>query len=77
MYKEVFQLRIKQIRLERKFSQTESSKGIEISQPLLSKFESGEREPNLEDLGKLANFYEVSIDWLLGNPYGARKRRDK
>ena len=36
-----------------------------IEQALLSKFENGERVPPTETLIKLADFYEVSIDYIL------------
>jgi len=38
---------------------------IGVEQALLSKYESGERVPPTETLVKLANFYEVSVDYLL------------
>ena len=36
-----------------------------IEQALLSKFESGERTPPTETLVRLADFYNVSIDYIL------------
>lgn len=36
-----------------------------IEQALLSKFENGERVPTTESLIKLADFYNVSIDYIL------------
>lgn len=36
-----------------------------IEQSLLSKFESGERTPPTETLVRLADFYDVSIDYIL------------
>jgi len=36
-----------------------------IEQALLSKFESGERIPPTETLIRLADFYNVSIDYIL------------
>lgn len=69
MYKEVFQIRIKAIRDELGLSQIKVSADTGIHQSYLSKYEKGTLEPSLEQLGTLANYYEVSIDWLLGNPY--------
>ena len=37
-----------------------------IEQALLSKFENGDRVPPTETLLRLADFYDVSIDYLLG-----------
>lgn len=72
MYKEVFALRVKAARKELGLSQIKVSKETGIDQSRLSKYESGELEPNLEKLGILANYYEVSIDWLLGIPHKER-----
>ena len=36
-----------------------------IEQSLLSKFENGERTPPTETLVRLAEFYDVSIDYIL------------
>ena len=36
-----------------------------IEQSLLSKFENGERVPPTETLIRLADFYDVSIDYIL------------
>lgn len=69
MYKEVFKLRIKARREELAMTQNEVSDKTDIEQSKISKYENGNLEPNLETLGKIANCYEVSIDWLLGNIY--------
>ena len=72
MYKEVFQMRIKAAREELGLSQVKVATETGIHQSYLSKYENGQLEPNLEQLGVLANYYEVSIDWLLGNPHGRK-----
>ena len=69
MYKKVFQIRIKAIREELGLSQIKVSADTGIHQSYLSKYENGTLEPSLDQLGILANYYEVSIDWLLGNPH--------
>lgn len=66
MYKESFIDRIKKARIDAGYTQNQVSEITGISQPILSKLETGDREPSLENLGILADFYEVSIDWLLG-----------
>lgn len=66
-YKETFHRRILEVRKELGFTQSYVSAETEISQSKISKYESGELEPGIEQLGKLAEFYNVSIDWLLGN----------
>ena len=73
MYTEVFQIRIKAIREELSLSQIKVSAETGIHQSYLSKYENGSLEPSLEQLGILANYYQVSIDWLLGNPHNGRE----
>lgn len=73
MYKEVFKLRIKAIREELGLSQITVSNETGIHQSYLSKYENGTLEPSIEQLGTLANYYQVSIDWLLGNPHDTKR----
>lgn len=73
MYKEVFHIRIKAIRDELDISQIKVSADTGIHQSYLSKYENGTLEPSIEQLGILANYYEVSIDWLLGNPHSNKR----
>lgn len=57
--------RLKQLRKERKLTQVELQMRTGIEQSLLSKFENGERIPPTETLITLADFYNVSIDYIL------------
>jgi len=57
--------RLKQLRKERKLTQVELQMRTGIEQSLLSKFENGERIPPTETLVILADFYNVSIDYIL------------
>lgn len=75
MYREIFTLRIKKAREMSGFTQVEVSKELEIPQPTLSGYESGKHEPSVENIGKLADFYGVSIDWLFGT--GAKNNNEK
>lgn len=66
MYSEHFPEKIKKARLDAGYTQLQVAKITGISQAILSNMENGNREPSLENLGILADFYEVSTDWLLG-----------
>ena len=77
MYKEVFAIRIKAIRTDLGLTQNTVSKETGIDQSRISKYEAGELQPDLEKLGILANYYQVSIDWLLGNPHGNKKGNEQ
>lgn len=67
MYKETFHARIKQKRIDIGLTQSYVAAETGISQSNISKYESGDLEPSIEQLGILANFYNVTIDFLLGN----------
>lgn len=57
--------KLRQLRKERKLTQVELQMRTGIEQSLLSKFENGERVPPTETLITLADFYNVSIDYIL------------
>lgn len=65
MYKEYCE-KLKTARERAGYTQTQVAILTGISQPILSRIESGEREPNIENLCILIDFYEVSADWILG-----------
>ncbi len=54
------------LRKERKLSQKSAAESLGISQALLSHYEKGIRECGLEFVVKVADFYGVSCDYLLG-----------
>ncbi|MDR2568953.1 MAG: helix-turn-helix domain-containing protein [Oscillospiraceae bacterium] len=66
MYREVFSQRLKKARENTGFTQREVSRDTGISQPSIAQYETGAREPDIETMGRLAEFYGVSVDWLLG-----------
>lgn len=70
MYIEGFPSKLKKARNNTGFSQRQVAKEINISQSVLARYETGKLEPNIETLGILADFYEVSTDWLIGTKGG-------
>lgn len=63
---EVFSKRLKSLREGNRYSQKELSDILGISQSYYAKFELDQGEPNLITLVKIADLFEVSIDFLLG-----------
>lgn len=57
--------RLRLLRKSKGLTQIALQMKIGVEQALLSKYESGERVPPTETLVKLADFYEVSVDYLL------------
>ena len=66
MYREAFPAKLKKARLNTGFTQREVEQETGITQSNLTKYENGKLEPNLENIGILADFYGISVDWLLG-----------
>lgn len=66
MYVETFSARLKQAREETGYTQREIAQIIGISKSTIASYEMGRTEPKIEILGKLADFYGVSADWLIG-----------
>lgn len=62
---DVMETRLRTLRKERGLTQIAVQMKTGIEQALLSKFESGDRVPPTETLLKLADFYEVSVDYIL------------
>ena len=59
------QNRLKELRKNKGCTQISLQMQTGIEQALLSKFENDERVPPTETLLKLAEFYDVSIDYIL------------
>ena len=57
---------LSEIRLGRKLTMKDVAKGIGMKPDTYRNYESGRLEPNLSTLTKIADFYGVSTDYLLG-----------
>lgn len=66
MYKETFSEKLKRARQQTGFTQREVAKELNIPYSTLANYEVGRTEPDIERLGILADFYGVSLDWLIG-----------
>lgn len=64
--KNLFSVRLKELRLQHGFSQEELAEQIGIKQNSYSDWENGKCKPNYEKLEKIADFFGVSLDWLFG-----------
>ncbi len=59
-------MRLKELRLKNKLLQRNVAEVLNCSQAVYSRYENGEREMPKEYLSRLADFYSVSVDYLLG-----------
>lgn len=70
MYVESFPSKLKKARNNTGLTQREVAKEVNLPQSTIAKYETGKLEPSIETLGILADFYEVSLDWLVGTKGG-------
>ena len=61
-----FQTRLTNIRRSKGFTQKQVADGIGISEVGLQNYENGRRKPAFDVLIALADFYDVSLDYLVG-----------
>lgn len=66
MYKEIFQIKLREARKKREFTQEEVAKELGIPRTNITNYETGRTEPDIETLCKLIELYNISADWLLG-----------
>lgn len=59
-------MRLKELRRAKKVRQSEVAEAINCSQAVYSRYENGERTPSPDTIKALANFFGVTVDYLLG-----------
>jgi len=69
---------IRNLRIDGEYSQADIAKVLNIAQNTYSQYEVGTLNYSVEALMKLADFYDVSVDYLLGRtderkPYPKKK----
>lgn len=58
-------MRLRELRKSKRISQLKLALDLNTSQNTISRYETGEREPGLNDLIKIADYFNVSVDYLL------------
>ena len=58
--------RLKELRLKRGLTQAEVARHLKVDRTTLTKYETGEREPDLKSLTILSDYFNVTTDYLLG-----------
>lgn len=58
--------RLKELRKKRKISQVKLAIDLNLNQNSISRYETGEREADYKTLIAIADYFQVSIDYLLG-----------
>ena len=62
----LFKERLKELRKERNISQQELGNIVNMSKMAISHWESGHSEPSIAQLLRLSEFFDVSVDYLIG-----------
>ena len=58
-------MRLRELRRARHITQLKMALDLNMSQNTISRYESGEREPGVTELIRIADYFRVSIDYLL------------
>ena len=58
-------VRLKELRKKKGISQLRLATDLNTTQNTISRYETGEREPGIDELIKIADYFNVSIDYLL------------
>lgn len=61
-----FMNRLKELRIEKGVSQQEIGKLVNMSKMAISHWEKGHSEPSISQLILLAEFFDVTVDYLIG-----------
>ena len=60
------EMRLRELRKKRGISQLKLALDLHTTQNTISRYETGAREPSIKELMKFADYFEVSVDYLLG-----------
>lgn len=58
-------IRIKEIRTAKGITQLKMALDLHMNQNSISRYENGEREPSVSGLIAIADYFDVSVDYLL------------
>ena len=59
-------MRLKKLRKEHNITQLKLAMDLNMNQNTISRYENGEREAGYKELIMIADYFDVSIDYLLG-----------
>ena len=58
-------MRLKELRKAKGISQLKLAIDLNTNQNTISRYETGEREPGITEIIKIADYFDVSVDFLL------------
>ena len=66
MYKEIFPIKLKNERDLLGITQEEMAKRLNVSRVTYTNYELGNRQPDIDRLGQIADICDRTVDWLIG-----------
>lgn len=72
-----FHERLKSARKNKGLLQNEAAQKVGIRNNTLSQYESGERQPDFDTLVKLADLYDVTVDYLLKGTNSKEEKKNE
>lgn len=70
-------MKLRELRKEKGLSQLQLALALNTNQNTISRYETGEREPGIAELIKIADFFDVSVDYLIGRRDAPRHRQQE
>jgi len=68
-------VRLKELRKKKGISQLRLATDLNTTQNTISRYETGEREPGIYELIKIADYFNVSVDYLIGRTENPKMNR--
>jgi transcriptional regulator with XRE-family HTH domain len=70
-----FGQRLRKLREEKGDTQKQLARVLNVSESTIGMYERGEREPNFETLNKIANYFGVPVDYLMGRTENPKSKK--
>lgn len=68
-------MKLKELRKSRGISQLKLALDLNMSQNTISRYETGEREPGINELILFADYFDVSIDYIVGRTQNPKMQK--
>ena len=68
-------MRLKELRKKKGISQLRLATDLNTTQNTISRYETGEREPGIDELIEIADYFNVSVDYLIGRTENPKMNR--
>ena len=65
----VILVRLKELRKARRITQLKLAMDLNLTQNTVSRYETGEREPGIAELVRIADYFHISVDYQIGRAH--------